>query len=116
MKAGDTLYFEQADNLTGKATYRMQIGESSERRIVFSVENVSTIRYTFLPVLHPGDMQSIYFLDREAEGWRYYAMIRTGVNANKRIAANEASGINRAVAFYRFLARIPTDQEPPAAR
>ena len=117
MKAGNTLYFEQADNLTGKATYRMQIAESSASRIVFKVENVSTMRFAFIPVLHPGDMQSIYFLDREAEGvWRYYGMVRTGVNANKRIAANEASAINRSVAFYRFIAGIPTDQEPPAAR
>jgi hypothetical protein len=117
MKAGDTVYFEQEDNLSGKATYRMRILESSASRIVFSVENVSTIRYALLTVMHPGDMQSLYSLDREAEGvWRYYGMVRTGVNANKKIAANEASGINRAVAFYRFLAGIPTDREPPAAR
>ena len=31
-------------------------------------------------------------------------------------AGNESSAINRAVAFYRWLAGIPTDQEPPAAR
>jgi hypothetical protein len=28
----------------------------------------------------------------------------------------EASYINRAVAYYRHIAGIPTDQEPPAAR
>jgi hypothetical protein len=28
----------------------------------------------------------------------------------------DASYINRAVAFYRLVAGIPTDQEPPAAR
>lgn len=117
MKEGDVLYFDQVDNLTGKATYRMHIAEASESRIVFDVENVSTMRYSFIPVLHPGEMQSIYFLDRESDNaWRYYGIVRTGKNANKRIAGNESSSINRAVAFYRYVVGIPTDREPPAAR
>jgi hypothetical protein len=117
MKVGEALYFEQVDNLTGKATYRMQIVEESANRIVFTVENVSTIHYLFIPVLRPGEMQSIYFLNRESERvWLYYGIVRTGKNANKRVAGNESSSINRAVAFYRFVVGIPTDQEPPAAR
>jgi hypothetical protein len=67
--------------------------------------------------LHPGEMQSIYFLDRESENvWRYYSMTRTGQNANRLIAGNESSAVNRAIAFYRWLVGIPTAQEPPAAR
>jgi hypothetical protein len=117
MKRGNPLYFEQADNLTGKGLYRMHIGEGSADRIVFDVENISTMRYLFLPVLPPGEMQSIYFLDRESENvWRYYSIARTGVNASGLVTANESSAINRAVAFYRHLAGIPGDQEPPAAR
>jgi hypothetical protein len=62
-------------------------------------------------------MQSIYFLDRESDGvWRYYSIARTGRNASRLAAGHAASSINRAVAFYRALAGIPTDQEPPAAR
>jgi hypothetical protein len=117
MKAGKILYFEQTDNLTGKGVYRMRIAEASANRLVFDVENVSTMRYFFVPVLHPGEMQSIYFLDREPENvWRLYSMVRTGKNANRLIAGNESSAINRAVAFYRWLVGIPTGQEPPAAR
>jgi hypothetical protein len=68
-------------------------------------------------LFHPGGLQSIYFLDRESENaWRYYSIVRTGKNANGLIAGNEASAINRAVAFYRYVVGIPTDQEPPAAR
>jgi hypothetical protein len=75
------------------------------------------MRYLFIPLLHPGEMQSIYFLDRESENvWRYYSIMRTGQNANALIAGNESSAINRAVAFYRSLVGIPTSQEPPAAR
>jgi hypothetical protein len=86
-------------------------------RLVFDVENVSTMRYLFIPLLHPGEMQSIYFLDRESENvWRCYSMVRTGQNANRLFLGNESSAINRAVAFYRSLVGIPTSQEPPASR
>ncbi len=62
-------------------------------------------------------MQSVCFLDRESENvWRYYGFVRTGMKANGLVAKNESSAINRAVAFYRRLMRIPTAQEPPAAR
>ncbi len=117
MKEGKVLYFEQVDNVSGKAVYRMHIAEVSADRLVFDVENVSTMRYFFLPIFQPGEMQSIYFLDRESNDvWRYYSIVRTGKNANKLIAGNESSAVNRAVAFYRYLVGIPADQEPPAAR
>jgi len=117
MKEGTVLYFEQVDNLSGKAIYRMHIAEASADRLVYDVENVSTMHYLFITVFHPGEMQSIYFLDRESENvWRYYSIVRTGKNANRLITGNESSAVNRAVAFYRYLVGIPTDQEPPAAR
>jgi hypothetical protein len=117
MKDGKVLYFEQADNLSGKAIYRMQIAEASADRLVFKIENVSTMRYLLVPILHPGEMQSIYFLDRESDdAWRFYSIVRTGRNANRLLAGNESSSLNRAVAFYRQLVGIPTSQEPPAAR
>jgi hypothetical protein len=117
MKEGKVLYFEQVDNLSGKAIYRMHIAEASADRLVFDVENVSTMRYLFITLFHPGEIQSIYFLDRESQDvWRYYSIARTGKNANWLITGNESSAINRAVALYRSLVGIPTDQEPPAAR
>ena len=68
------------------------------------------MRYFFIPILHPGELQSMYFLDRESDNvWRYYSIVRTGKNANRLIAGNESSSVNRAVAFYRYLVGIPTD-------
>jgi hypothetical protein len=117
MKQGKVFYFEQVDNLSGKATYRMHIAEASADRLVIDIENVSTMHYLFIPLLHPGEIQSIYFLDRESESvWRYYSIVRTGMSANRMIAGNESSAVNRAVAFYRYFVGIPTDREPPAAR
>ena len=117
MRAGDGLYFEQVDNLSGTAVYRMRVAEASADRLVVEVENVSIMRYLFVTLFHPGEMQSVYFLDRESENvWRYYSIARTGRGASRLATGHETSSINRAVAFYRFLAGIPTDQEPPAAR
>jgi hypothetical protein len=117
MKEGSVLYFEQVDNLSGKSIYRMHIIEASASRLVFDVENVSTMRYYFVPIFHAGELQSVYFLDRESDKvWRYYSIVRTGKNANGLIAGNESSSINRAVAFYRSQIGIPATQEPPAAR
>jgi len=95
----------------------MHIAEASADRVVIDVEDVSTMHYHFITVFHPGEMQSIYFLDRELEDvWRYYSIVRIGKNANQLMAGNESSAVNRAVAFYRHLVGIPTDQVPPAAR
>ena len=117
MREGDVLYFEQADNLSGKAIYRMHVAKASADRLVIDVENVSTMRYLFIPIIHPGETQSICFLDRESDDtWRYYSIVRTGKGVNRLIAGNESSAVNRAVAVYRHLVGIPTDQEPPAAR
>jgi hypothetical protein len=117
MKEGSVLYFEQVDNLSGKSIYRMDIIEASASRLVFDVENVSSMRYYFVPIFHAGELQSVYFLDRESDKvWRYYSIMRTGKNANGLIAGNESSSVNRAVAFYRSQIGIPATQEPPAAR
>ena len=117
MAEGRSFYFQQEDNVSGRAVYRMRVLTASPDRLVIETENVTTMKYLLLPVFPPGEMQSIYFLEREPDDvWRYYSMTRTGRNASWLTAGHEASSINRAVAFYRFLAGIPTDQEPPASR
>ncbi len=118
ISAGRTLFFQQEDNRFGKVTYRMRIRTASTGRLVFDIENSTTIRYLLIPLFEPGQVQSIHYLEQEAAGlWRYYGIMRTSGKAGGLIAEDhEASAINRAVAFYRHLAAIPTDQEPPASR
>jgi hypothetical protein len=117
LKPGSVLYFLQVDNLSGKAIYRLHIMEADADRLVFDVANVTLMKYLIIPLFHPGELQSIYYLERESDSvWRYYGMARTGKNASSLTVGHEASWINRSVAFYRHVAGIPTDQEPPAAR
>src|SRR5258707_1167756 len=67
LKQGQTILFEQTDNLSGKGVYRLHVTEISKDRIVYDVENVSTMRYYLVTTFHPGDLQTVYFLDRESE-------------------------------------------------
>src|SRR5664279_4756092 len=91
LKQGAALFYQQVDNLSGKGIYRMHIAEASAERLVFDIENVSTMRYLLVPILHPAEMQSIYFLDRESENvWRYYSTVRIGRDASQ-LAGNESS-------------------------
>jgi hypothetical protein len=114
---GSVFYYQQTDNLAGKAIYRMHIITASPDRLVFETENITTMRYLLVPLFHPGDLQSIYFIERESNDiWRYYSIVRTGRDASKLTTGHEASSINRAGAFDRYLAAIPTNMEPPAAR
>jgi hypothetical protein len=68
-------------------------------------------------VFEPGDLQTAYFLERRAPGvWGFYSLTRTRMASSLMPVGDEGSYINRAVAFYRHIAAIPTDQEPPASR
>jgi hypothetical protein len=114
VKNGALLYYEQTDNLSGKVLYRMDIVDASANRVIFRSENVSTIRYHFIPVLHPGELQSIYFMDRESDTiWRFYSLMRTGKTSSGLISHNESSFVNRALAFYRHFVTIRPIQELP---
>ncbi len=78
----------------------MRIRSASPDRLVFDTENIGAVRYLLMPIFHPGDMQTITFLDREAQDvWRYCSILRTGKNASLLTAGYEAPSINRAVAL-----------------
>lgn len=117
LREGRRVYFEQEDSLSGKGTYEMRVLSASPDRLVFDTRNLTTMRYLMIPMFHPGDVQSIYFVERESKDvWRYYNIARLGEGANGLTAGHAASSVNRSVAFYRWLAGIPSTMEPPAAR
>jgi hypothetical protein len=117
LRDGSVHFYEQVDNMSGTAVYQIHVAEVSADRLVFEVQNVSVMSRFFVTLFHPGDVQSIYYLDRESDGvWRYYSLVRTGRNASWLATGHPSSSINRAVAFYRSFVGIPTDREPPAAR
>lgn len=117
LKQGSIRYFQQSDSLSGKATYKLQMVSVNPDRVIFETENVTSLHYMLVPLFPPHELQAIYFLERESpDVWLYYSIARTGKDASNLAAGHDASAVNRAAAFFRYFAGIPTDQEPPAAR
>ena len=101
LKEGMVFYFEQSANLSGKAIYRAHIGQASEDKLVFDIENVSEMRYLFVALFHSGEMQSIYFwASSEKFVGHRFAPIAAGSSA--RGAANPA--LSRGFSFLLFVA------------
>jgi hypothetical protein len=115
LRSGEPLYFLQDDTRTsGSVIYRMRVLESGPDRLVVAVENVTPIRAFLVTLFHPGDLQSVYFMDRLEPGtWGLYTLLRAGRGASAFSSGHENSYASRAIAFYRHLAGIPTDRRPP---
>jgi hypothetical protein len=116
MARGADLYFAQKDSRSsGEVIYRMRVLENGPDRVAIAVENTSSVRFLLVPLFAPGDLRCTSYLERLSPGvWGYYAL--WGIRAGAQTSGHEASSVNRALAFYRHVAGIPTDQEPPAAR
>ena len=117
MREGSTLYFVQADSRSsGQVVYRMRVLEKRPDRLVITVDNASPVRLLLLTLFPPGDLQSTFFLERRSatDVWGYYGL--WGIRTNALTSGHEGSSVNRAVAMFRHLAGILTDQEPPAVR
>jgi hypothetical protein len=111
------LYYWEDDSRTGEAVYRLRVYESTPDRAIIASENVTAIRRFFLTLFKPGSLQSVMFIQRLSSGvFGVYSLSRTGEGTSGLADGHEESYINRAVALYRQLAGIKTDQEPPAAR
>jgi hypothetical protein len=114
MAGSSFTYFEVSH---GRTVYRMTVLERSAERLVVSTENLTSIRIGILTAFDPGAMQSVIFLDKRGAGvWGYYQTIRATEGASAIAMGSNASYVNRLAALYRYMAGIPTDQEPPAAR
>ena len=115
---GQSLHYAQSDNRSsGKTVYRERVLVSERERLAIVSENLTPVKMTLVTLFEAGDMQTAYFVERRAPGvWTFYSLTRTRMASSLMPIGSDASYINRAVAFYRLVAAIPTDQEPPAAR
>jgi hypothetical protein len=116
MRSGDDLYLAQRDGRSAsEAIYRIRVREFSAAHFIVETENLTPIRWWGIVLFKSGDIQSRYFLEQRAAGvWSYYSL--TKIAGSSWIAAgHDSSYVNRVIALYRSLARIPSDREPPAA-
>ena len=115
---GQNLYFAQSDNRSsGKTVFRDRVLVSERERLLITSENLTPVTKMMVTLFDAGGLQAAYFLERRSAGvWTFYSLTRTRMASRMLPTGGEASYINRAVAYYRWVAAIPTDQEPPAAR
>jgi hypothetical protein len=115
---GARLYFVQDDmEALGPIVHELTVRERSAERIVLTTRNVNKGRAYFLPVIDPGGLEGFFMVEREAGSiWRYYSLTRVHLLIPDAMAPPPKDHLNKAVALFRFLAGMPTDTEPPAAR
>ncbi len=118
IKPGQTLYYAQNDNRTmGDCVFRERVVVADHDRLMIESENVSPLKKMIITLFEPGEMQTVYFIERRAPGvWGFYSLTRVRMASSLLPTGSDASYINRSAAQFRHIAGIPTDQEPPAAR
>jgi len=111
---GRALYTAQRDTRsTGLNVYQLRARRVGARRLVLESENLSPIRLIVFELFEPGALRVIHYLDRIEPGlWGYYTVtaVRSGA-----LESDPRSMINRSAAYFRFLAGVPSDRDPPLA-
>lgn len=111
----DFYYFEASR--AGRTIHRMTVRKRSPDRIEIATENITPIRFAMATLFEPGALQSVTFFDRRSSSeWGYFQTIGVGLGSSFITVQSTSPYINRLTALYRYLAGIPTDRDPPAAR
>lgn len=114
---GSQAYYWMDDSRSGAVVYRLRVLEHDAQRLVLAHENASPVRAYGVTLFEPGALQTVEFLERQGpDVWALYLLTRIDRGASAFTSGHEASSVNRAVARFRHLAGMATDQEPPAAR
>lgn len=113
-------YWSEEDNPTAGVVHQMIVHERTPDRLVFETVNRTSIRTRFLifrgEIAPPGELRQLYYVDRESDdSWHFYSLVRLG-RASGLAGTSEKNYRNRTEAFFRFIANLPMDREPPAAR
>jgi hypothetical protein len=115
---GQAIHYAQSDNRSaGTCVYRERVLAADRERVLIETENLTPIKKMMVTLYAPGDLQTLYIIERRSPGqWNFFSLTRTRMASSLLPTGSEASYINRSVAFYRHVAGIPTDLEPPGAR
>lgn len=124
LREGTTFYSVTDDNEpTGPVVNALTIRERSPDRLVLEMRNISSSKLLGAAVLPPGGMITTFIAERErsagagdGEIWRLYAISGITADVPGWLLPPPAAYLNRAIAFYRFVADVPSDREPPPIR
>ena len=115
LRKAATLYYWEDDSRSGEIVTRMSVLERTPDRAVIGTENITPVRTYLITMFPPGALQSVLFIQRIAPAvWGVYLLSRSLQGTSMLAGGHEASYVNRALALYRQMAGIRTDEEPPA--
>lgn len=116
MKKGSDLLYRQTDNRSaGGVLYRMRVLEREPRRLLIAVENASPVRFLFMTLFQPGDLQTIYLLEQAKDRtWSYYNL--SGIRGSSWATGqgSEKSYMSRALSMFAHFAGQAVPDAPPA--
>jgi hypothetical protein len=120
LRAAPRFFSETGTFASGAVTYRLQVREADPDRVVIAIENVDPMRKMMFDLFDPGELQSLFVLERDAgeknggsdDVWTYYHLLRTRESASALTEGHAAAYANRALALFRHYAG---DAEIPVA-
>jgi hypothetical protein len=117
LKQGATLYYWEDDSRSGEIVTRLSVRERTADRAVIGTENITPVRSYLITMFPAGTLETALFIQRiSPDVWGVYLLSRSLPGTSMLAAGHEASYVNRAVALFRQVAGIRTDEEPPAQR
>ena len=116
---GRPVYFSEQDNRAkGPTLYKMTAREITSARVVVDIENASPIGFMMFRFFGPGDLRSTYILERTGEDlWTYCGITGAHESPLVRLRTDrDKSYINRALAFFSFIADTRPNGDMPWAK
>lgn len=105
LRAAPRFYSESGTFASSAVAYRLEVREATADRLVVAIENVGPMRKLVFDLFDPGELQSLFVLQRDAgDVWTYYHLMRTREGASALTEGHEASYANRALALFRHYA------------
>jgi hypothetical protein len=94
----------------------LQVRVRTPDRLVIAGHNLTAARMMGFPVADKGELEVVFFFDREdGDVWRYYGITRTRLNLPETMSMPDADYMNRSAATFRFIAGYASDASPPVA-
>jgi hypothetical protein len=115
MKNGSDLFFRQTDNRSASGViYRMRVLEHAQHRLLIAVENTSPVKFLFMTLFQPGDLQTVYLLEQAKDRtWRYYNLSGIRGSSWATGSGSEKSYMSRALSMFAHFAGHEVADVPP---
>jgi hypothetical protein len=108
IEASHDLFLEQDDSTFGKNLYAVSVKGFDGGAVGFTMSNVETVWYGFLPLLEPGALKLTLVIQASVDGKYLYFYGNVGISATKVLGMQEqvrTSFYNRIIALYNWFAK-----------